>query len=92
MVFHGFLKTLDITVVPSGTSVAAAITSGNEWTPKPSSSVTLVDPSSSVTDPTTYNVYNVVRSRQNRTVDGVMTCDLSLESSDEDVDITTAAS
>lgn len=89
-VFHGFKKTLSLTVVPcalSGTNTLAnAQSSVDAHTIAPGTTVTVVDDSGTLID----GSYNVISSTQNRTVDGVATVDLELENGDESNDLTTA--
>lgn len=87
-VFHGFKKTLSITVVPSGTSVANARSSQDAHLIAPGTTVTVVDDSGTLIDAS----YNLISSRLNRSVDGVAAIDLELEQGDESNDLTTAVS
>lgn len=88
VIFHGNMKSLRLTVVPSGSSVANARTSSANLTPAAGTLVTLTDDSGTIIDAS----YNVLSASENRTVDGVATIDLVLETSDEGVDITTVVS
>jgi hypothetical protein len=85
VVFSDFKKSISITVVPSSTTLTLAKASGDLWLPKPGTSVTITDTESTLTGAT----YNVNSSKQGRTVDGVVTADLELETSDDGYDITT---
>src|SRR5678816_3298083 len=58
-IFHGFMKTLSLTVVPCGTTVANAITSGDAWLPAPGTLVTVTDDSGTVAD----DNYNVISAK-----------------------------
>jgi len=91
-IFSGFKKTATITVVPASTtatpSIAEAQSAGNTLMPQAGTSVTLTDDSGAILDAT----YNIISVRQNRTVDGVATIDLELETGDEGNDITTLVS
>lgn len=85
LVFHGFMKTVTITVIPYGTTLANGQSSADAWLPQPGTAVTLVDASGTILDGT----YNVISARQKRTVDGYLAADLDLETSDEGIDLTT---
>lgn len=96
-VFHGFMQTLSLTVVPTGSSIANAKTSASAHmidavaggtTSIVGRTVTIVDADGTVVDGT----YNCISATQNRTVDGVATVDLELEKGDESNDITTLIS
>jgi len=88
-VFHGFKKTLSITVVPSGAStIANAQASADAHTPAPGTTITVVDAAGTVIDAS----YNLISATQNRSVDGVATVDLELEQGDESNDLTVAVS
>ena len=85
--FHGFKKTLSLTVVPAhATTLAGAVTSLDAWNPPPGTLVTLTDDQGTLLD----DNYNVISSSQSRTVDGVVTVDLELEAGDEGTEIATA--
>lgn len=86
VVFSGFTKSLRVTVVPSGSSVANAQTSGDSFMPAPGTLVTVTDDSGTIID----DNYNCLTATQNRTVDGVCTIDLTLEAGDEGTEIATA--
>jgi len=83
--FHGFIKTISVKVVPYGSSIANGKTSAEAWLPQPGTAVTIADAAGTILDAT----YNVISAKQGRTVDGYVTADLELETSDEGVDITT---
>lgn len=89
-VFHGFMKTLSLTVVPcalSGTNtIANAVSSSDAWMPAPGTLITITDDSGTIID----DNYNVISAREGRTVDGVATVDLELEAGDEGVELATA--
>lgn len=89
-VFHGFMKTFSITVIPaalSGTNtVANAVSSSDSWLPAPGTLITVTDDSGTLID----DNYNVISAREGRTVDGVATIDLELEAGDEGVELATA--
>lgn len=91
-IFSAFKKTLSLTVVPAaasgGNTIANARTAGDNLMPQPGTLITIADDSGTITDAS----YNVISSRQNRTVDGVVTVDLELETGDEGVDITNLVS
>lgn len=91
-VFHGFKKTLSLSVVPaalSGTNtVANAQASADAHTPAPGTTITVVDGAGTVIDAS----YNLISATQNRAVDGVATIDLELEQGDESNDLTVAVS
>ncbi len=87
-VFSSRKKTLSITVIPcdvptTGTK-AGARASMEEYCPELGSQVTIVDSFGALLDAS----FNVVGVTQNRSVDGVATIDLELETSDEGVDFT----
>ena len=87
-VFHGFKKTLSMTIVPQGSSVANARSSMDAHCLTPGTTITVVDDSGTLIDAS----YNLISATQNRTVDGVATVDLELEQGDESNDLTTAVS
>lgn len=91
-IFHGFTKTLSLTVVPAATSgantEANAQASADSHCPAPGTVVAIADDSGTIID----DNYNVISATQNRTVDGVATIDLELEAGDEGVEIATAIS
>lgn len=91
-VFHGFTKSLSMTVVPSAVSgtntVVNAQSSGDSHLPAPGTLITITDDSGTIID----DNYNLISATQNRTVDGVVTIDLELEAGDEGVEIATAIS
>lgn len=87
-VFHGFKKSLSITVVPSGSSVSASNSSMDAHMPVPGTTITVADASGTLIDAS----YNLISARQNRSVDGVGTIDLEMEQGDESNDLTTAVS
>lgn len=96
VVFSGNTKSLRITVVPcavSGTNtIANAKLSADAHVPKAGTLITVADDSGSLPDTALEGSYNCISATQNRTVDGVLTVDLTLEGSDEGVDITAAVS
>jgi hypothetical protein len=86
-VFHGFKKVLSITVIPyHATTIAGAITSKDAHVLKPGTTITVADASGTLMD----DSYNLLSSREGRTVDGVVTVDLEMETSDESVTLTSA--
>jgi len=91
-IFSGFKKMLSLTVVPAAATgantIANARTCGDSLLPSPGTLVTIADDSGTVIDAS----YNVISAKQNRTVDGVATIDLELETGDEGNDITTLIS
>jgi hypothetical protein len=88
VIFHGNMKTVRLTVVPSGSSVANARTSSANLTPTAGTKVTITDDAGTIID----DSYNILSASENRTVDGVATIDLVLEASDESVDLHTVIS
>lgn len=92
VVFSAFKKMASITVVPcslSGTNtIANAETSIDAHTLQAGTAITVVDANGTVLDAT----YNLISAKQGRTVNGVTTVDLELETSDEGIDITTVVS
>lgn len=89
-VFHGFKKTLSLTVIPASTSgantVANAVTNADALLPAPGTLITITDDSGTIID----DNYNLISAREGRTVDGVATIDLELEAGDEGVELATA--
>lgn len=87
-VFHGFKKTLSISVVPCDAAVAisGARTSMDSHTPTAGTTITVADAAGTVIDAS----YNLISATQNRSIDGVGTVDLELEQGDEGNDLTTA--
>lgn len=88
VIFHGFMKQMSINVVPYGSSLANGKSSAENLTPTPGTAVTFTDDAGTIID----GVWNVIDAKQNRTVDNVATIDLTLENSDEGVDLTTTIS
>jgi hypothetical protein len=92
-VFSDFKRGISITVVPSGSTIAATRTSADAWLPKPGDTITITDTESAIVDAASNaNKYNVLSSKQGRTVDGVATADLEIEQSDDGYDLTTTIS
>lgn len=87
-VFHGFKKTLSMTVIPCDTaaSISGARTSMDAHLPQAGTTITVVDAAGTLIDAS----YNLVSSTQNRSVDGPATVDLEMEQGDEGNDLTTA--
>jgi hypothetical protein len=90
LVFSGGMKTLRISVVPSGTTTADGQKSADAHVPAAGTTITVADASSAVSGSDTVMdaSYNCLSATQNRTVDGVVTIDLVLEASDEGQTIT----
>ena len=89
-VFSGFKRSLSITVIPSAGTIAGAITSSDAHQLKPGTTITVVDASS---DSIGLSVsYNLISSRNTRSVDGVSMIEMELQQGDEGTDITTAVS
>ncbi len=88
-VFHGFKKTLSLSVIPcdGGASISGARTSMDAHMPAPGTTITVVDAAGTIIDAS----YNLVSATQNRSVDGVATLDLEMEQGDEGNDLTTAS-
>ena len=104
VIFHGFKRMLKLSVIPcalSGTNTLAnAEAALDAHTLKPGVTVDIVDALAGSSGAysvlegggaaaATTNSYNVINSKQRRTVDGVAIVDLDLEATDEGVDITT---
>lgn len=89
-VFHGFKKTLSLSVIPcdAAASLAGAKTSADAHLPAPGTTMTVVDAAGTIID----SSYNLISANQNRSVDGVASVDLEMEQGDEGVDLTTATS
>lgn len=88
-VYHGFRKNLSITVTPyHDTTLAGAAASAEAWGLIPGTLVTITNPTGDFT--VAADNYNVLSSRQGRTVDGFDIVDLELEAGDEGVEIATA--
>jgi hypothetical protein len=87
-VFHGFKKTLSMSVIPADTaqSQSGARTSADAHTLVAGTTITVVDAAGTVIDAS----YNLISATQNRSVEGVATVDLELEQGDEGVDLTLA--
>lgn len=87
-VFHGFKKTLSLSVIPcdAAASISGARTSMDAHMPAPGTTITVVDAAGTIIDAS----YNLVSATQNRSVDGVATLDLEMEQGDEGNDLTTA--
>jgi hypothetical protein len=92
MVFHGGMKTVSISVVPSGANIAAAVTAKESYIPLPGTKVTIADASQD--NPPGENQIEqnwiVVSATEGRTVDGVVTIDLELENADTDISTSAA--
>ncbi len=88
-IFHGFKKTLSMTVIPAAptNSASAANSSADAYMPAPGTTITAVDASGTVIDAS----YNLISASQSRSVEGVVSIDLELEQGDEGNDLTTAA-
>lgn len=85
-VFHGFRKTLSITVIPYHASdLSNAADAHDAYLLAPGTKITVVDGAGNIAGD-----YNLLSSRQGRSVDGVATIDLELEQGDEGQDLTTA--
>ena len=87
-VFSGFKKMLTLTVIPAagsgGNTIANARTAADTLMPQPGALVIITDDSGTIIDAS----YNLLSAKQNRTVDGIATIELDLETGDEGVDIT----
>jgi hypothetical protein len=92
IVYHGPMKTLSITVIPSSTSIAGAVASAEAHMIAPGTKVTVADASTSASDTGQIVETNwiLVSATQNRTVDGVVTIDLELENATQ-ADLSTSA-
>lgn len=82
-IFHGFMKTLSLTVIPSGDKTGG---SADTHMPQAGTLVTITDDTGTIID----DNYNLISATENRTVDGVRTIDLELEAGDEGVELATA--
>ncbi len=93
VVFSGFKKSLSITVIPAaitGTNtIANAVLSSTAHMPTPSTKITIVDASGTLTDATSWNLISVT---QNRSVDSPASIDMELENGDESLDLSDAVS
>lgn len=80
-VFHGFKKSLSLSVIPcdAGASIAGARTSADGHLPAPGTTITVVDASGTIIDAS----YNLISATQNRSVDGVASVDLEMEQGDD---------
>ena len=87
IVYHGGLKTLSMTVIPSAASIAAAVTSKEAHVLAPGTKITIADASGATAIETNWIIMS---STENRTVDGVVTVDLELENS-ATTDLSTSA-
>lgn len=86
MVFHGGMKTISITVIPTGASIAAAVTAKESYIPAPGTQIAITDDSATQIQQN----WIVVNATEGRTVDGAVTIDLELENS-SDADISASA-
>lgn len=86
-VFHGFKKSLSLSVVPSApsTSISAANVSADAHMPSPGTTINVTDEEGTIVG----GNYNLISATQNRSVDGVATIDLEMEQGDESNDLTT---
>jgi len=87
IVYHGGLKTVSITVVPSSTTIAAAVTSKEAHIIAPGTKVTIADASGATGIEANWIV---VSCTENRTVDGNVTVDIELENAAQE-DLSTSA-
>jgi hypothetical protein len=85
-VFHGFKKTLSMSVIPcsAALSLSGARDSMDAHMPQPGTTITVLDAGGTII---TGN-YNLVSATQNRSIDGVATLDLEMEQGDEGFDLT----
>jgi hypothetical protein len=88
IVYHGPMKSISISVVPSASSIAAAVTSKEAHIIAIGTKVTVADASGTCAIEGNWIVSGVT---ENRSVDGVVTIDLELENSSAD-DLSTSAS
>jgi hypothetical protein len=86
-VYHGFKKTLSISIVPSADTIAAAVASKEAHLVAPGSKLIVVDASGATV---IEQNWIVVTSKENRTVDGVVTVDLELVNGETDLSATVA--
>ncbi len=82
VVFSGKIESFRCSVIPSGSTLAAAATSAGSILPAVGAKVTVTDGSGAGGDD-----YYCVSATQNRTVDQALTVDLVLERGDEGVDL-----
>lgn len=88
IVYHGFMKTVSITVVPShATAIASAVTSKEAHLIAPGTKVTIADAQGSTQ---IEQNWIVVSCSEQRTVDGVCTVDLELENAETDLSTSAA--
>lgn len=88
-VYHGFKKTVSITVVPSATTIANAVASKEAHLVAPGSKLTMADASGATQ---LEQNWIVLSSQENRTIDGAVTVDLELMNAETDLSATVAAS
>lgn len=90
MIFHGGIKKLNVTVVPTGSSIANAVTAKEAYLPAPGTLITVADASQNAPEGENLIEQNwiAVSATENRTVDGVVTIDLELENYDTDISAT----
>lgn len=84
-VYHGFKKTLAITVIPSATTIAAAVASKEAHLVAPGGKLGITDGSGSTS---IEQNWIIVSSKENRTVDGAVTIDLELVNAESDLSTT----
>lgn len=88
-VFHGFKKTLTLTISPyHATTQAGAYASANNWFLQPGTLVTITNAAGDFA--AAADNYNVISASQPRVVDGLAMIDLVLEAGDEGVELATA--
>lgn len=87
IVYHGMMRTASITVVPSSTTLALALTTKEVQIALPGLKVAIADSTSAQLD----GNWIIVSAVENRPVDGFVTIDLELENS-YDTDLSTSAS
>lgn len=90
-VFHGFMKTMTITVIPcdAAQSLAGARSSMEAHLPQPGTKITITD-ASGPSDAMIDGSYNLINATQNRGITDYGSVDLELEQSDEGLDLTAA--
>jgi hypothetical protein len=73
--FYNAKRTLSLTVVPTGTSLANAVTSADAWTPAPGTLITIVDADGAIVD----GNYNLISAKLRGSNTEARMADIELE-------------
>ena len=90
-VFYNRKKTVSLTVIPAGTTVALAQAAAVAWMPLPGTAVTVTEAAPTIFGGVQSGKFNCISSTANQTNDGAATVDIELEQF-EDADVSLAIS